>query len=76
MGLTQVLRVLADHVHVAEDVRELLHDAIDAEAEARGEPKREKVATDAADAARAAQVADLKAQLAALEGDDQAETGQ
>jgi hypothetical protein len=69
MDFTQVLRVLADHVHVAEDVRELLHEAIDAEAELRGEPGREKVATTAAADARARRVADLKAQLAAVEAE-------
>jgi hypothetical protein len=56
MNFTQALRVLADHVHVAEDIREALHEAIDGEAGLRGEPARAKVA-------------DNEARLAALKGD-------
>lgn len=66
MELTQALRVLADHVHVPEDVRDEVHAAIDAEAEKRGESKREKVVADAQAEARAREVADLEARLAAL----------
>jgi hypothetical protein len=65
------LRVLADHVHVAEDIREQLHEAIDAEAEERGEPVREKVAATEAQAAVDREVADLTARLAELTGSKQ-----
>lgn len=69
MELTQVLRVLADHVHVAEDVRDTLHEAIDVEAELRGEPKRAKVVADANQAEHDREVTELEARLAALKGD-------
>lgn len=67
MYLTQALRILADHVHVAEDIRKDVHDAIDAEAERLGEPKRAVVIADAAKAERDAKIAALKAELAKLD---------
>lgn len=66
MEFTQALRVLADHAYVAEDLRGEVHDAIDAEAAARGEPKREQVKAAALKEAVDREAADLLARLAEL----------